>query len=149
MLFDAVNVPKVRVLISFAGSAVTDPQAGYLVLNKGPALDTGILAGPIWTELPAADIRSVSVRQSQSGELDSVIAGTATIVLDNFSGDYDPLNLSSPYNAANLLARQDSNFEGGIGNWVATGGGSVSAGTVPAEGAGSLRVAASGSGLAI
>lgn len=147
MQFDGITAPKVRVLVSFPGSAVTDPQAGYLRLGVGQ-LDTDMLAGDVWTELPPEDIQSVSIKVGQSGEIDQVSPGTATFVVDDSSGDYDPLNPSSPYNIANLLDRQDSDFEGGIGSWGSGGGGTADPGTVAAEGSGSLRFVADGSGVA-
>ena len=146
MLFNGADVPNVDVLISLVGSATTDPQSGYLRLGKSPGLDTAQLAGPVWTVLPHADVTSVTIRLGQSGELDQISPGTATVTVDNTSGNYDPLNLASPYNIANLLPRADSNFEGSTGTWQAGGGGALAAGTVAAEGAGSLRLTADASG---
>jgi hypothetical protein len=145
MQFDGVTVPKLRTLISLPGNASTDPQAGYyLRLNKSPGLDTAQLAGPVWTELPQADIQSMSIRIGQPGELDQITPSTATFVVDDFAGNYDPLNLTSPYNIANVLSKQDSDFEGGIGTWGVGAGGTPSAGTVAAEGTGSLKLTADG-----
>jgi hypothetical protein len=147
MLFDGVTIPKVRTLISLPGSATVDPQAGFLQLGKGPSLGTGQLAGPVWTEIPAELVAGISLKLGQSGEIDQVSPATAQITIDNFSGDWDPQNLSSPYNVPNLLDRTDSNFEGGIGSWAAGGGGDVTAGTAAAEGNGSLKLTADGTAI--
>lgn len=44
-----------------------------------------------------ADVRSLVVQRGRSRELEYYPAGRCTLVLDNRSRDYDPLNLSGPY----------------------------------------------------
>lgn len=53
-------------------------------------------ASPVWTDV-SADAMSYSIRRGRQHELDRVEAGTATIVLNNQSGNYWPNNTSGDY----------------------------------------------------
>lgn len=90
-----VSLPTVTVSFAYGGSTVTDPNAlGNFVLDVstlGPS-GTDVLGAFGWTQIPQADLRSVSVRQGQADELASPAPGTATVVLDNAAGAYDWLN---------------------------------------------------------
>lgn len=50
-----------------------------------------------WTLVPTEYVRSVSIRRGKTQENQVVQPGEATIVLDNRSGDFDPMNSDSPY----------------------------------------------------
>ena len=100
-LFDGTHAPKFQVEFAWGGSATVDPQAGYFILGTSQ-LDTGQLGSIGWQLIPAEDIVSMGWRRGQNSELDQASPGSATIVLDNVSGIYDPLNLQSPYMVAAL-----------------------------------------------
>ena len=90
-----VSLPTVTVSFAYGGSTVNDPNAlGNFVLDTstlGPS-GTDVLGSFGWTQVPQADLQSVSVRQGQADELSSPAPGTATVVLDNSAGAYDWMN---------------------------------------------------------
>lgn len=53
-------------------------------------------ATAVWSDV-SADIRSITTSNGRQYELNQFDAGTATVVLGNRSGQYDPQNTSSPY----------------------------------------------------
>lgn len=89
------TLPTVTVSFAYSGSTVNDPNAiGKFILNTstlGPS-GTDVLGSFGWTQIPQADIRSLSIRQGQADELSPPAPGSATIVLDNAAGDYDWIN---------------------------------------------------------
>lgn len=90
------DVPTVKVEIGFG----VDPSVPYLFLDDSARglLDTGVL-GPddgVWTDV-SADLRGWSVNRGKNSGLDAFRDGSATVVLSNASGDYDPSNESSDY----------------------------------------------------
>lgn len=95
-LFDSVNAPQFQVQFAWGGSATVDPQSGFFTLGTSQ-LDTGTLGSTSWTTIPNADVLQLQWRRGHSSEVDNVQPGSASIVLDNTSGNYDPLNLQSPY----------------------------------------------------
>jgi hypothetical protein len=50
-----------------------------------------------WTVVPTAQVRNIAIRRGKSVENQTVQPGECTIVFDNRSGDFDPMNESSPY----------------------------------------------------
>jgi len=94
----SASLPTVTVSFAYGGSAVNDPNAiGNFVLNTstlGPS-GTDVLGSFGWTQIPQADLRSISIRQGQADELSPPAPGTATIVLDNATGAYDWINGAS------------------------------------------------------
>lgn len=62
------------------------------------------LAGPIWIDI-TDDVVSVNIQRGKNRELDRYSASTASVVLNNQTRVYDPLNLSSPY-VGNIIPRR-------------------------------------------
>ena len=52
---------------------------------------------PAWTSLPAGDIQGIHTRKGRSVYLDRIEASTASVVLENTSGDYWPDNAGGTY----------------------------------------------------
>ena len=52
---------------------------------------------PRWTAVPATDVQQIGIRRGRVREDSSVDVGTATIVLDGYSGNYDPDNSAGTY----------------------------------------------------
>lgn len=93
MLFDGVDTPTVSVEVNLG-------QVGTFILGVSELGGPDLLAASIpetWVALPATDVRAVSLRRGRTREDQSFQPGTATIVLDNRSGLYDPDNPSGPY----------------------------------------------------
>ena len=90
---------------------VANPTIGCYIgfsftLNTGAwilgtsTLGTGTILGDTYVTVytnVGSDVRSVSVQRGKSRELGQYQAGRCSVVLDNRSRDYDPLNLSGPY----------------------------------------------------
>jgi hypothetical protein len=106
-------------------------------------LDTGTLGdtfGRIWSDVTADVLQEsgISINRGstrQAGPYFTTEAGRLTFELDNVSGDYDPLNLSSPYVSAGTtqlrpglpvtveatyLGAQFTLFSGYVDNWNVT-----------------------------
>lgn len=62
-------------------------------------------AVPVWTDITAY-VRAVSIRRGRQHELDQQQAGTATLVLVNSDGRFDPTNAGSPYSPNVLPMRR-------------------------------------------
>lgn len=131
MKFDGVTVPQVITEIAFGGPTTVDPSAGYFVLGTS-LLDTGILGSVSWVDI-STDVVSIGIRRGTAGEIETPSPGTCTIVLDNTSGAYDPLNVNLVTNAG---------FETDTTGWIAAGGAvTLSRSTAQAyTGVASLRV---------
>jgi hypothetical protein len=101
MFFDGITVPILQVSFSMdltvvpPSSPIVDPGATRFVLDRDH-LDTGQLGTTEWFDF-SADTIQVSYSSGQAGELDSPTPGHCTVVLDNFSGNYDPSNSSGLY----------------------------------------------------
>jgi len=111
--FNGIDAPILQVsfamdfTIGAPWSSVTDPGATRFVLDRDH-LDTGQLGTLEWVDL-SADVDRVTFSSGQAFELDDPQSGQCTILLDNYSGNYDPTNGSSPYNGA---------LEVGIPVWI-------------------------------
>lgn len=92
--------PQVFVLAGFGGTLAA-PAADALVLGGTVGLGTAKLGAITWTDI-TGDVRSVSWNRGRDSDIDTASPGSCTIVLDNFSGDYDPANLSGPYVAGGV-----------------------------------------------
>lgn len=69
-------------------------EPNYLVLIA-PGADAND-STPDWVDV-SADLKSVEYGRGSPSDLDRNNPGTATVVLDNYSGDYDNENSGSPY----------------------------------------------------
>jgi hypothetical protein len=76
-----------------------DTDVDALVVLDTSLLDSAdVLAETIrYVEVPAVDVREVQIRRGRARDDQAVDAGTATISLDAWSGDYDPDNAGGPY----------------------------------------------------
>ena len=90
------GTPTLGVTIDFANG----PAFGNPLLLDDPTtpLGTGILADAPADVVDVSDIAlRVSTRRGRNRVLNSFEAGTATVVLEDETGDYNPQNASSPY----------------------------------------------------
>ena len=90
------STPILGVSIDFANG----PAFGNPLLLDDPStpLGTGILADAPADVVDVSDIAlRVSIRRGRNRVLNSFEAGTATVVLEDENGDYNPQNTSSPY----------------------------------------------------
>lgn len=92
---DGVNAPRLICEVAWGGSTTIDPQQGYFVLGTSK-LDTGILGSIGWVDI-VADVVSITIHRGSQGELEAASPATATVVLDNRAGNYDPTNTAGPY----------------------------------------------------
>ena len=93
MLHDGTDSPTVSVELDLG-------QIGTFVLGVSTLGGSDLLTAAVtsnWTALPSTAVRSVSIRRGRTREDQAMQPGTATIVLDNRSGNYDPDNISGPY----------------------------------------------------
>jgi hypothetical protein len=113
--FNGTFWPRIHLLFGLAGSL--DPGPAYLHLGVGPGLDTGKLGGTTWVGPSAgADIRSISISgRGRDGPIDAASPATCTIVLNNFSGNYDPDSPSSPFAGLDVGTPVDLRCERPIG----------------------------------
>jgi len=90
------GTPTLGVTIDFAnGPAFGNP---LLLGDPSTPLGTGILADAPADVVDVSDIAlRVSTRRGRNRVLNSFEAGTATVVLEDENGDYNPQNASSPY----------------------------------------------------
>lgn len=120
-------LPGIIVEAGFATAAPVQP-AGTLILDDpvNGKLNTGTLAGTVtWTDISAYVLGFTITRPAtrQQGPLWSYQAGTASILLDNSAGIFDPDNGSSPYAGqlnAMVPVRVRANW-GGITYYLFTG----------------------------
>src|SRR6266496_3148957 len=110
MPFDGITWPDVHVLAGVGGNA--DPGTAYLHLGVGPGLGTGLLGGTTYVDI-TADVNSVSRKMGRDSDIDSATPGSSVIVVDNWSGDYDPTSLATPFWGPNLLTTQQESLEDG------------------------------------
>ena len=90
------GTPILGVSIDFANG----PAFGNPLILDDPStpLGTGILADAPADVVDVSDIAlRVSIRRGRNRVLNSFEAGTATVVLEDENGDYNPQNTSSPY----------------------------------------------------
>ena len=90
------GTPHLGVSIDFANG----PAFGNPLILDDPStpLGTGILADAPADVVDVSDIAlRVSIRRGRNRVLNSFEAGTATVVLEDENGDYNPQNTSSPY----------------------------------------------------
>lgn len=90
------STPHLGVSIDFANG----PAFGNPLILDDPStpLGTGILADAPADVVDVSDIAlRVSIRRGRNRVLNSFEAGTATVVLEDENGDYNPQNTSSPY----------------------------------------------------
>lgn len=93
--FDGSRWPRLVVAAAFSAQ-----PAGVCVRGTG-VRNTSKRGGRSMVDI-SADVRSVTYRRGRSDDFDRAEIGTATIVLRNTSGRYDPSNLSGPYVSAGV-----------------------------------------------
>lgn len=96
-----MSLPTLTVEVAFP---ITPDGASYLYFDDAVRgkFDTGEFApDDSWTDI-SADVRSFSTGGGRQRQIERFGASTASIVLNNRSGDYDPANLSGPYVAAGV-----------------------------------------------
>ena len=87
--FDTETWPGVVVKAAFS------PVEETFILDVSQ-LGVDALGGQTLVDI-SGDVRRVSWRRGRDSDIDTAAPGTCAIVLNNNSGDYDPLNLSGPY----------------------------------------------------
>jgi hypothetical protein len=93
VLYDGTDSPTVSV--EFDIGKVGTFVLGVSLLG-GP--DLMLASAPaVWDAVPGDVIRSISTRRGRTREDQAMQPGTATIVLDNLDGDFDPDNPASSY----------------------------------------------------
>lgn len=89
---------KVEIAMAVYDPATTD----YFVLDLD-TLDGVSKLGPSTTFTDvSAYVRSISTRRGRQRSTEQFSSGSATVVLDNRDGRFDPLNLTGPYAAAGV-----------------------------------------------
>ena len=101
-LFDGSNAPTITVEFDLTKQGAF--ILGISTLGGTDVLGTG---ATVWSAVPVANIRSLSIRRGRSREDQAVQPGTLSLVLENRSGNYDPDNTASTYywNGYSLLSR--------------------------------------------
>lgn len=110
MPFDGITWPDVHVLVGVGGTI--DPGAGYLHLGVGPGLGTGLLGGTTFVDI-TSDVNSASIKRGRDDDITPATPGTCILVVDNWSGAYDPTSLATPFWGPNLLTSQQESLEDG------------------------------------
>lgn len=95
--------PLLVAQVAVNGTAISDPTAGAFIVGRS-RLDSVPLTLISWVDLetPLDNVVSVTIDPSNTSELDSVNAGRATVVVENYSGTWDPENPASPYAGGGL-----------------------------------------------
>jgi hypothetical protein len=92
-----MTLPTIKVEIDFSSG----PSFGYpFILDSSTygILDTNVLAdGPLDLVDITSQVRRVSTRRGRNRLLSQFEAGTATVILNDPNGDFNPQNTSSPY----------------------------------------------------
>lgn len=95
MTFDGTDWPLVRVYAAFGVPFGTGGTA--IRLGVGPGLGTGTLGPGIgWVDI-SEDVQVIRRDFGRDNDLDPARVGTCSLTVENWSGDYDPENLSGPY----------------------------------------------------
>lgn len=94
-IYNGTNAPTLAVQINFNNTGKFTLGLSTLQATTGDVLaDTGT---DNWTSFPITDVRGISIRRGRTRENQAIQPGTLTLTLDNWSGNYDPDNTSSPY----------------------------------------------------
>lgn len=92
--------PTVKVEIAMA--VYDSTSTNYFILDLDTLDGTAQLgAGQLFADV-SAYVRSLTTRRGRQRSTEEFSSGTATVVLDNRDGRFDPLNLSGPYAAAGV-----------------------------------------------
>lgn len=78
-ILNGVIAPEIKVEFDLSGGGPKEPSASN------------------WTTVATSLVRSISIRRGKTQENQVVQAGECTIVFDNRTGDFDPMNSASPY----------------------------------------------------
>ena len=116
--FNGTWWPRAQVIAGLGGTL--DPGPTYLHLNIAPpGLDVALLGGATPVDLGGGNgrnVRSIRIQgRGKSGPLETATPATATIVLNNASGAYDPDNTASPYAGLGIGTPIDIRAERPIG----------------------------------
>ena len=89
-LLDGTNAPVIRIYLDTSNRTSGKFILSYSLLGGSDVL--GVPDAPFTTkiQLPSTDMRSISIRRGRTREDQSFQAGSAAIVFDNLSGNYDP-----------------------------------------------------------
>lgn len=105
VLHDGTDSPTLAVEVDLG-------RMGYFTLGVSALGGPDVLASSLpvpsnWSAFTAANVREIHTRRGRTREDQAVQPGTATIVLDNRSGLYDPDNPTGPYlwNGYSVLAK--------------------------------------------
>lgn len=160
-------------LYAESDGAQSPPSVAGSGLKLWPTIEIAFLSqpmstSPIWTDVtPYTFVHDTPLQivRGRTDEFSRIQPGTLTLGLDNSDGRFTRGNTSSPYwpnvrqgrrirvsylfgAVTNLLQKVETDFEGGIGNWVIGDGGTVVSSTEqPSQGVGSLKATANGSGV--
>lgn len=91
-LFNGTNAPTLAVEINYNNTGIF--TIGRSTLNGTDVLG---VATDNWTAFPITDVRGISIRRGRTRENQKVQPGVLSLTMDNWSGNYDPDNTSSPY----------------------------------------------------
>ena len=87
------------------GTLATADTSGLFILGTSVLGGTDVLGTALWQDV-TDDLVSVSISPDATGPLDSPSPTTCTVILENYTGDYDPLNTGSPYFGALDIGQQ-------------------------------------------
>lgn len=88
--------------------------------TNGPTLKVQFSLAGTWTNVPTTDLRSVDFTRGRTRPDQRVDAGSMTITLDNFSGDYDPDNASSPWQSGGVTTLRSDLKARLVATWSST-----------------------------
>lgn len=128
-----VSLPRLIVQMAIGGTTPKNPAVGGFVLGVSQ-LGVGTLGALAWVDV-TTDVLSVGTTPSPSGVTDTASPGSATIVIDNFTGAYDlenPASVGIPGTKFGAFidgsAIGTSGWAAGAAEWLALTGIPLSAG---------------------
>jgi hypothetical protein len=92
--YNGTNAPTLTVQFNLGNVGIFTLGFSTLSASTGDVLG---VTTPSWQTVPIADVRAISTRVGRTRENQKFQAATLSLVVDNWSGNYDPDNTSSPY----------------------------------------------------